>query len=226
MNVFGTQIKKTTLALIGLLLAGSVASQTAWVQANVIPVLSAHPKLAPLGTLLLGIVALLHNPVALQLLQSLNIKQTQMGGGVTTVTTGTVETTATKTLPLLLVLVLAGSLTGCNTWERDTFNTLAASNAVINQAEADYNAKTIAQSRCAYALINDGKAAQTIAVSAMIVYEQEKSAGVSLTAQTATVTADLAALPALVAQIKALYTNPAGCVAPAFYVVPPKGSYI
>lgn len=118
---------------------------------------------------------------------------------------------------LALLALLGGSvmLTGCTDFERTTFNTLAASQAVINQAENDYEAKTIPQTVCAYAVINDSKAAQTAAVQAMVIYEQLKSAGSSLTAQTVTVTADLVTLPILVVDIKNLYTNPSACVAPS-----------
>lgn len=111
--------------------------------------------------------------------------------------------------------VLATALTGCTDFERTTFNTLSASQAVINTAQADYEAKTIPQSACAYALIDDAKAAQTTAVDAMLIYEQQKAAGTSLSAQTVAVAADLVVLPALVAEIKTLYVNPAGCTIPA-----------
>lgn len=109
------------------------------------------------------------------------------------------------------LLLCAAGFAGCTSFERNTFNTLAASKAVIDQAQADYTAKTIPETQCTYALINDAKAAQTVAVNAMVVYEQEKNAGKDLTAQTAVVTADLAALPALIAKVKSLYSNPNGC---------------
>jgi hypothetical protein len=115
---------------------------------------------------------------------------------------------------ILLSVVCCLGLTGCTNFERNTFNTLAASKAVIDQAQADYTARTIVQNACTYAVINDAKAAQTTAVDAMLVYEQEKNAGTSVTAQVATVTADVAALPAIIVQVKALYTNPAGCAVP------------
>lgn len=115
----------------------------------------------------------------------------------------------------MMVLVLGGlaMLAGCNSFERNAFNTLSASKAVIDQAEKDYNAKTIPQTKCAFALINDAKAAQTLSVDAMLVYEQEKGAGQSVTAQEAAITGDLAAIPPIIVQVKSLYTNPAGCTA-------------
>jgi hypothetical protein len=76
MIVNGVQIKKTTLWLLGLLVAGAAASQVAWVQANVIPLLSNHPRLAPIGTLLLGAIALIHNPIVMQELVELTAKKT------------------------------------------------------------------------------------------------------------------------------------------------------
>lgn len=114
-----------------------------------------------------------------------------------------------------MLCILCMAVTGCTNFERTTFDTLAASQAVINQSQTDYEAKTIPQTACAYAVINDAKAAQTAAVQAMVIYEQAKSAGTDLTAQTVTVTADLATLPVLIADIKALYINPSACVAPS-----------
>lgn len=107
-------------------------------------------------------------------------------------------------LPILL-------FAGCNSFERDTFNSLSASKAVIDQAQADYTAKTIPENKCSYAIINDAKAAQTVAVNSMLVYETEKAAGHNLDAQEAAVTQDLAAIIPIVAQVKVLYTNPASC---------------
>lgn len=100
---------------------------------------------------------------------------------------------------------------GCTSFERDTFNTLAASQAVINQAQTDYTSGAIKETTCSFTLINDAKAAQTVAVQAMVVYEHEKTAGTSLTAQTAVVVADIAALPGLLANVKGLYASPAAC---------------
>lgn len=122
----------------------------------------------------------------------------------------------------VLVFALVGlmALTGCNSFERDTFNSLAASKAVIDQAQADYTAGTIKETQCSYAVINDAKAAQTLAVNAMLVYEQEKAAGSSLSAQTATVSAEVAAIVPLIVDVKALYSSPAGCSVPAAVAKP------
>lgn len=105
-------------------------------------------------------------------------------------------------LSLLFVL-------GCNTWERNTFNTLASTKSVLDTVQNDYENKTIPQTQCAYAIINDAKAADTTAVNAMITYEQLKASKGNLQAQEAAVTSDLLTLAPLVAQIEALIANPA-----------------
>lgn len=98
---------------------------------------------------------------------------------------------------------------GCNTWERNTFNTLAATKAVLDTAQNDYENKTIPQTGCSYAIINDAKAADASAVNAMIVYEQLKAQKGNLQAQEAAVTSDLLTLAPLVVQIESLISNPA-----------------
>jgi hypothetical protein len=109
----------------------------------------------------------------------------------------------------ILVLSLLLLVAGCSTWERSTFQTLSASKAVLDQAQADYTSRTIPRTHCAEAFINDGKAAQTAAVDGMVTYEQLKATKGNLTAQEAIVTADLATLAPLVVQIQALISNPA-----------------
>jgi hypothetical protein len=109
---------------------------------------------------------------------------------------------------VVVSLFLAISMTACSSWERTTFQTLSASKAVLDTAQADYTSRTIPQTHCAYDIINDGKAAQTAAVDAMVVYEQLKATKGSLTAQEAIVTADLVALAPMVVQIQALIANP------------------
>lgn len=109
---------------------------------------------------------------------------------------------------IVLSLLIVACL-GCNTWERNTFNTLASSKAVLDTAQADYENHTIPPTKCAYTLINNGKAAQTIAVDAMVAYEQAKTTKGNLPAQEATVVGDLAALAPLVVQVQSLIGNPA-----------------
>jgi hypothetical protein len=115
-----------------------------------------------------------------------------------------------KALTALLCVGLGlGLLTGCNTWERTTFQTLAASKAVIDQAQADYEGgKALPHSEAVYKAVNDAKAAQTAAVNAMVVYEQIKATGTSsaISAQQQIVISLIADIPALIAAIKGLYT--------------------
>lgn len=105
----------------------------------------------------------------------------------------------------LLVLMLCA---GCNTWERTTFQTLSASQATINNAQAQYEAKAIAQNQCSYSVINDAKASQVIAVNGFLGYEAVKNAKGDVATAEVTVTAELANLVPLVAQVTALLSNP------------------
>lgn len=106
-------------------------------------------------------------------------------------------------IPLLLIAA------GCNSWERTTFQTLSASKATIDNAQAQYEAKAIAQNACSYAIINDAKAGQTVAVNSFLTYEQVKNSKGDLAAAEAIVNAKLTALVPLVAQVTSLLSNPA-----------------
>jgi len=108
----------------------------------------------------------------------------------------------------LAFAVLALCVTGCTSFERQAFQTLSTSKAVIDTAQTDYEARTLPHNACAYTIINDAKAAQTAGVNAMVVYEEEKAAKADLTAQTAVVTSTLVQLPALIVKVKSLYSNP------------------
>lgn len=115
-------------------------------------------------------------------------------------------------IKITAALTLCLCLAGCTSFERSTFQTLSASKAVLDQAQTDYEAGTpIPHNQCAYALINDGKAAQTVAVDAMLVYEGEKAAGKDLTSQTTVITADLLSLAPIVVKVQSLIVNPASC---------------
>ena len=109
---------------------------------------------------------------------------------------------------LLAALTLCLCLAGCTDFERSSFQTLSASKAVIDQGQADYEARVIPKNACSYAIINDAKAVQNSAVAAMVVYEQEKVVKGDLTAQTAVVVAELGRLPALIGEVKSLYSSP------------------
>lgn len=105
-------------------------------------------------------------------------------------------------IPLLLIAA------GCNSWERTTFQTLASTQAVLDTVHNDYENGTIPKTNCAYELINDAVAADTVAVNAMVVYEQLKAKKGDLQAQEAAVASDLVALAPLVVKIESLIANP------------------
>jgi len=97
----------------------------------------------------------------------------------------------------------------CTSWERSAFQTLSASKAVIDTAQADYESGKITPTPQAYAEINAAKQVQIDAVNAMLIYENykaQKAFSGDLAAQQQAVSAILVKLPQLIAQIKALYT--------------------
>jgi len=101
----------------------------------------------------------------------------------------------------------------CTSWERSAFQTLSASKAVIDTAQADYESGTIPKTPQSYAAINAAKQLQTDAVNAMIVYENykaQKASSGDLAAQQQVVSSILVKLPQLIAQIKALYAAKGG----------------
>lgn len=112
---------------------------------------------------------------------------------------------------LLAIAAIALMCTGCDSFERTTFKTLSASKAVIDQAQTDYESHALPHSACAYSLINNAKATQTAAVSAMVLYEEEKAAKADLASQTALVSSTIASLPPLIVKLKTLYTDPSSC---------------
>lgn len=95
-------------------------------------------------------------------------------------------------------------LTGCDSFERNTFNTLSASKAVLDEAQADYEARKIPKTACAKSIIESGKTAQTTAVNGFLDYEKAKT-----TSAQAVVVTELASLAPLVIQVKSLISNPA-----------------
>jgi len=121
-----------------------------------------------------------------------------------------------KKLAVLGVLSTALIVTGCSDFERTSFQALSSSRDTINQAQDDYEApatpekpKKIPHNQCAYAVINDAKAAQTVAVNAMVVYEEQKATKQDLASQTALAATAVSGLAPLVVKVKTLYTNPA-----------------
>lgn len=114
---------------------------------------------------------------------------------------------------LSIFLALPLMLTACDSFERTAFKSLAASKAVIDTAQQDYEPSPVGtgklpHTQCVYGLINDGKAAQTAGVDALQAYDSAAKAGKDTTALAASVTADLAILAADIPKIKALYSNP------------------
>lgn len=107
-----------------------------------------------------------------------------------------------------VALLLAFMVCGCSTWERNTFNTLASAQAVINTAKTDYQSGAIPQTQCAADVINKATAADTLAVNAMVVYEQEKAAGGSLSAQQAIVEGELGSLAPIISSVAVLKSAP------------------
>ncbi len=100
------------------------------------------------------------------------------------------------------------TVAGCSNWERQTFQALSASKAVIDQAQADYETGKLPHSQLTYDAVNKAKAAQTSAVEGMITFEQLKAtnatAGALAKAQ-GDVAVILADLPGLITAIKSLY---------------------
>ena len=116
-----------------------------------------------------------------------------------------------KRIAVALLAVAAIGLAGCTSWERTTFQSLSTSQAVINQAQDDYEVGTvIPHNTAAYNAINTAKKAQTTAVNLMVTYEEIKATGgtkASLDAAQADVDIALANLPTIIANIKALRTG-------------------
>ncbi len=118
---------------------------------------------------------------------------------------------------LTIALLLGACIVGCTSWERQSFQALSAAQAVLNQAQTDYTAgcpaavptdPCIPRNQAAFTVITKAKAADVLAVNAMVEYEQVKAASGSSsalnTAQIAAANA-LAQLPADLTAVKALY---------------------
>lgn len=129
---------------------------------------------------------------------------------------GPAPSAASKT-PILVALLAIGmlGLSGCAaiSFERITFQSLSASQATINQFQNDYEARTIPRSTATYTAINKAKAAQTLAVDAMVAYEELKASGAAasaLTSQQNIVTALIANIPPVITAIQAFYQKTSG----------------
>lgn len=121
--------------------------------------------------------------------------------------------------------LLALCLTGCTNWERATFQTLSTSQAVINQAQTDYEISAatgtcpaaatacLPHTKAVYDTINTAKAAQVTDVNLMVTYEEAKAAGgtaANLASIQTDVTVALNNLTTIIANVKALYTTAGG----------------
>jgi predicted negative regulator of RcsB-dependent stress response len=108
---------------------------------------------------------------------------------------------------LVLLAFLAVSLASCTDWERNTFQTLSASKAVIEQAGDDYNNKKIQQTKEVYAILLKAGAIHNTANQAFLSYKKIKDAGANstqLNAAIAEVNAAIQQLPGIIAKIKAI----------------------
>ena len=117
-----------------------------------------------------------------------------------------------KRFTILASLALALlAVVGCTNWERTAYQTLAASKATINQAQADYEVGTsIPHNASAYKAINTAKDVQTVAVNALVTYESLKANNGTtdaLAKAQADVATALGQLPTIIQSVKALYTE-------------------
>lgn len=90
-----TKIKTSTIAYLGLLAVGSLASQVTWVNKQ----LAQHPKLAPVGGFVLAGLALLHSPVGEQIISQFT-ESTESKKPDGSVETKQVTSTVSTTMPL------------------------------------------------------------------------------------------------------------------------------
>ena len=124
-----------------------------------------------------------------------------------------------KSFRIIFLMALCATLCGCTTWEQTTYKTLAASDAVINQAQADYEASAatpcatgavncLPHSAAVYNVVTKAKQIQVTAVNSMITYEEAKAVGgttANLNGLEADVDVAIQQLPTLITDIQALY---------------------
>jgi hypothetical protein len=121
-------------------------------------------------------------------------------------------------LSLVPCLILI-SLTGCSTWERATFQTLATAQATLNAAQAAYEVSASApcpangtvaclpHTTAVYDTITKAKTADVLAVNSMVTYEEAKAASAGTTglaAAEADVNVAVGNLTTLIGDVKAL----------------------
>ena len=109
----------------------------------------------------------------------------------------------------ILATIALVLMVGCTSWERTTFQTLAAAKAALDTAQQDYEIGTaIPHNKAAYDVITTAKIADNAAVNQMVAYEELKATGGSPTALAqaeSQVDAALLQLPGILTQVKALY---------------------
>lgn len=129
----------------------------------------------------------------------------------------------TYSLMMLLTIVFAPAwlitFTGCNNWERTTFQTLATAQATLNAAQTAYEQSATApcpvpamqtclpHTAAVYNTITKAKAADVLAVNSMVTFEEMKAASAGttgLTAAEADVNVAVANLSTLIGDVKAL----------------------
>ncbi len=119
--------------------------------------------------------------------------------------------TIKPTRKLLALALLAGaalSLAACNSWDKQTYQALAASKAVIDKAAADYNAGTLPQTAAVRSLIARARTAQTAAVEAFQAYAAAKLVGsADVATRQAAVTTLLSDVTSLVGQLEAALSH-------------------
>ncbi len=105
---------------------------------------------------------------------------------------------------LILVAAVCLMLAACSSWERTTYQTLAATKATIDQAAADYRAAKIPQTQETYVLITKARAADALAVEAFGAYASLKVGGGSSSALINAQNKVVALMAALAASLKPL----------------------
>jgi len=93
---------------------------------------------------------------------------------------------------------------GCNQFERDTYNTLAVSKAVIDKAGQQYNSGEIPQTACIQGLIINGRKAQQLGADDLLTYHNIVAAKGDPSAIEAAVIGDIATLTTNVTAIKSI----------------------
>ncbi len=107
-----------------------------------------------------------------------------------------------------IVLIAVAGLAACTNWEQRTYQTLAASKAVIDTAANEYNAGQLPQTEEVNALIVKARQSQTAAVDAFKEYLYLKAAtgtgAAVLTTQQQAVDTAVAQVTTIITDIKAL----------------------